>query len=181
MIPRYSRPQMAELWSDARRYATWLDVELAACEAMEEQSIVPSGTAAAVRAAAAGKLDAARIDEIEKTTRHDVIAFLTHVEELAGDPARWLHLGMTSSDVLDSALAIQTRDALALIETGIDRLRAACAARAVEHARTPMIGRTHGIHAEPTTAGLTFARWRAELSRAKARLARARKTISVGK
>src|SRR5688572_27470927 len=173
MINRYSRPQMVELWSDARRYATWLEVELAACQAMEEEGTVPRGTTARVRAAAAGKLDAARIDEIERTTRHDVIAFLTHVEELAGEPARWLHLGMTSSDILDSALAILTRDALASIEASVDRLRAACAARAVEHARTPMIGRTHGIHAEPTTAGLTFARWRAELSRAKARLQKA--------
>jgi adenylosuccinate lyase len=181
MITRYSRPQMADHWSDARRYATWLEVELAACEAMEEQGTVPAGTSAAIRAAAAGKLDAARIDEIERTTRHDVIAFLTHVEELAGEPARWLHLGMTSSDVLDSALAILTRDALIMIESGVDRLQQACAARAVEHAMTPMIGRTHGIHAEPTTAGLTFARWRAELSRARARLARARKAISVGK
>src|SRR5512138_908637 len=130
MIPRYSRPQMAEHWSDARRYATWLEVELAACAAMEDEGTVPRGTAAAVRAAAAGKLDAARIDDIERTTRHDVIAFLTHVEELAGPPARWLHLGMTSSDVLDSSLAILTRDALATIEQGLDGLRDACAARA---------------------------------------------------
>jgi adenylosuccinate lyase len=181
MIPRYSRPQMAEHWSDARRYAAWLEIELAACAAMEDEGTVPLGTAAEVRAAAADKLDPARIDEIERTTRHDVIAFLTHIEELAGAPARWLHLGLTSSDVLDSSLAMMTRDALALIETGVDRLRAVCAERALEHARTPMIGRTHGVHAEPTAAGLTFARWRAELGRAKDRLARARKAISVGK
>jgi adenylosuccinate lyase len=181
MISRYSRPGFIDHWSDARRYATWLEVELAATAAMEEEGTVPTGTAQAVRAAAAGRLDAARIDEIERTTRHDVIAFLTHVEELAGPPARWLHLGMTSSDVLDTALAVMTRDALALIEDGVDGLRAACARRAREHAATPMIGRSHGIHAEPTTAGLTFARWHAELGRARGRLAQARATIGVGK
>jgi adenylosuccinate lyase len=181
MIPRYSRPGFIDHWSDARRYATWFEVELAAALAMEEEGTVPAGTAAAVRAAASGRLNPARIDEIERTTRHDVIAFLTHVEELAGAPARWLHLGMTSSDVLDTSLAVLTRDALAVIEDGVEGLRAACARRAREHARTPMIGRSHGIHAEPTTAGLTFARWYAELGRARARLARARAVISVGK
>jgi adenylosuccinate lyase len=181
MIHRYSRPGLSALWSDGRRYATWLEVELAATAAMEDEGTVPAGTAAAVRAAAAGRLEPARIDEIERTTRHDVIAFLTHVEELAGPPARWLHLGMTSSDVLDTALALLTRDALTLILAEVDALRAACAARAREHARTPMIGRSHGIHAEPTTAGLTFARWYAELGRAKERLVRARAAIAVGK
>ncbi len=181
MITRYSRPAFAEIWSDARRYQTWLAVELAACEAMEGEGTVPAGTAAAVRERAWGKLDARRIDDIERTTRHDVIAFLTHVEELAGEPARWLHLGMTSSDVLDTSLAIVTRDALAAIEAGVDGLAAACRRRAIEHRRTPMIGRSHGIHAEPTTAGLTFARWHAELGRARARLTAARRAISVGK
>ena len=181
MIGRYARPDFAALWSDARRYQTWLDVELAACEAMEAEGTVPTGTAAAVREKASGKLDAARIDEIEKTTRHDVIAFLTHVEELAGPPARFLHLGMTSSDVLDSSLAILCRDALARLDAGADGLLAALRRRAEEHRATPMIGRSHGIHAEPTTAGLTFARWHAEVSRARARLARAREAISVGK
>src|SRR5512147_1539400 len=106
MIERYTRPVMAKLWSDARRYEVWLAVELAACEAMEEAGHVPAGTAAEVRAKAAGKLDARRILEIEERTRHDVIAFLTHVEELAGASARWLHLGMTSSDVLDASFAV---------------------------------------------------------------------------
>jgi adenylosuccinate lyase len=181
MLSRYSRPAMVSHWSDAHRYDTWLEVELAACAAMEEEGTVPQGTAEAVRQAAAGKLDAARIEEIERTTRHDVIAFLTHVEELAGEPARWLHLGLTSSDVLDCSLAMLTRDALLAIEAGVEKLRAACHARALEHARTPMIGRSHGIHAEPTTAGLTFARWRAELGRARERIGRARKAISAGK
>jgi adenylosuccinate lyase len=181
MIGRYSRPDFAALWSDARRYETWLDVELAACEAMEGEGTVPAGTAAAVRAKAAGKLDAARIDEIEKTTRHDVIAFLTHVEELAGPPARFLHLGMTSSDVLDSSLAILCHDALARIDAGLEALLSALRRRAEEHRATPMIGRSHGIHAEPTTAGLTFARWHAEVARARERLGRAREAIAVGK
>jgi adenylosuccinate lyase len=184
MIPRYSRPELAALWSDERRYQTWLDVELAATQAMEALAPgkpVPAGTAAAVRAAASGKLDAKRIDEIERTTRHDVIAFLTHVEELAGEPARWLHLGMTSSDVLDTSLALLTREALGKLLEGLAGLRAACARRAAEHRHTPMIGRSHGIHAEPTTAGLTFARWHAELGRAAARVERAREAISVGK
>jgi adenylosuccinate lyase len=181
VIPRYSRPELARIWSDEQRYATWLAVELAACEAMEEADLVPRGTAEAVRGKAEGKLAPSRIDEIERTTRHDVIAFLTHVEELAGEPARWLHLGMTSSDVLDTSMAIQCRDALGRILEGVGRLRDACGRRAEEHRATPMIGRSHGMHAEPVTAGLTFARWRAELGRAGARLERARDAISVGK
>src|SRR4029453_11825472 len=112
MISRYTRSELAELWSDGHRYETWLRVELAACAEMEKAGTVPAGTAAAVRAKAAGKLDPARILDHEERTRHDVIAFLTHVEELAGEPARWLHLGMTSSDVLDTALALQTVRAL---------------------------------------------------------------------
>src|SRR5436190_19843049 len=159
MIDRYTRPALARLWSDAYRYETWLRVELAACEAMEAAGTVPAGTAAAVRTMAAGKLDPLHILDIETRTRHDVIAFLTHVEELAGEPARWLHLGMTSSDVLDASLAILLREAAGEILAGVDLLLAACARRAREHKDTLMIGRSHGIHAEPITAGLTFARW----------------------
>ena len=181
MIARYSRPELSALWDDATRFALWLEVELAACEAMEAEGSVPAGTAAKVRAAAAGKLDAQRILAIEATTRHDVIAFLTHVEELAGEPARWLHLGMTSSDVLDTAMALQATRALDRIVGTVDELRAALAKRAREHATTPMIGRSHGIHAEPVTAGLTFARWHAEVTRARARLVTARHSIAVGK
>jgi adenylosuccinate lyase len=181
MIPRYSRPELVAIWDDRTRFDLWLEVELAACEAMEGQGTVPAGTAAKVRAAAAGKLDPARILAIEHTTRHDVIAFLTHVEELAGEPARWLHLGMTSSDVLDSALAIQTGRALDRIVAGALQLAEALATRAREHAQTPMIGRSHGIHAEPTTAGLAFARWHAEVVRAANRVIRARHAIAVGK
>jgi len=181
MIPRYTRKELVELWSDGHRYETWLRVELAACGEMEKSGTVPAGTTAAIRAKAAGKLDPARILEHEERTRHDVIAFLTHVEELAGEPARWLHLGMTSSDVLDASLAIQLVEAADQILSGIDLLRAACRRRADEHRATVAIGRSHGIHAEPITAGLVFAGWYAELGRAKAALVSARHEVAVGK
>ena len=181
MISRYSRPELAALWDDKYRFELWLQIELAACRAMERTGTVPAGTAERVHAQAAGRLDPARILEIEAKTRHDVIAFLTHVEELAGEPARWLHLGMTSSDVLDTSLAVQTGRALDKILAQTDKLAAVLAARAREHATTPMIGRSHGIHAEPITAGLVFARWHAELGRAVARIRTARAAISVGK
>jgi adenylosuccinate lyase len=181
VIDRYTRPALAALWSDSRRYETWLQVELAACQAMEEAGHVPAGNAEAVRARAVGKLDPGRIAEIEAQTRHDVIAFLTHVEQLAGEPARWLHLGMTSSDVLDAALAILLRQAADEILAGIDQLRTALARKAEEHRATPMIGRSHGIHAEPITAGLVFAGFYSELSRARRALAFSREEISVGK
>src|SRR6476619_434148 len=167
MIPRYTRPELARLWSDGHRYETWLRVELAACAAMEAAGTVPVGTSAAIRAKAAGKLDPARILEHEERTRHDVIAFLSHVEELAGEPARWLHLGMTSSDVLDASLALQLVAAADQILEGIDLLRAACRRRADEHRATYAIGRSHGIHAEPITAGQVFAGFYAELGRAR--------------
>ncbi|MGE0868279.1 MAG: adenylosuccinate lyase [Kofleriaceae bacterium] len=181
MIPRYSRPELAALWDDKYRFELWLEIELAVCRAMERTGTVPAGTADEVRAGAAGKLDAQRILTIEATTRHDVIAFLTHVEELAGEPARWLHLGMTSSDVLDTALAVQTGRALERILAGVETLAAVLERRAREHEMTPMIGRSHGIHAEPITAGLVFARWAAEVRRAHARLARAKVIIGYGK
>jgi adenylosuccinate lyase len=158
----------------------WLDVELAACEAMEEAGLVPHGTAATLR----GKnlvLFATRIDEIERTTKHDVIAFLTHVEELAGIEARWLHRGMTSSDVLDTSLAVLMRDAADMLLARCDKALTALARRAREHAKTPMIGRSHGIFAEPVTFGLALAGHHAELARGRARLAAARREIAVGK
>ena len=183
MIPRYSRPELAALWDDKHRFELWLDgrargLPRDGARRHRARRAPPTGS----RAAAAGKLDPARILEIEATTRHDVIAFLTHVEELAGEPARWLHLGMTSSDVLDTALALQTGRALDQILDAIGKLagRARRGARASTRA-TPMIGRSHGIHAEPITAGLTFARWYAEVARAAERVARAARTIAVGK
>jgi adenylosuccinate lyase len=180
MIPRYSPKDFVELWSAAHRYETWLEVELAACAAMEEEGLVPKGTAAGLRAKNV-KLDADRIEEIEKTTKHDVIAFLTHVEERAGIDARWLHRGMTSSDVLDTSLAMLLRDAADALLARCDLLLAALARRAREHVKTPMIGRSHGIFAEPVTFGLALAGHHAEIARGKVRLVRAREEIAVGK
>jgi adenylosuccinate lyase len=180
VIPRYTPAEFLALWSPSRRFAVWLDVELAACEAMEEAELVPRGTAATIR----GKnlvLSPERIDEIERTTKHDVIAFLTHVEELAGIEARWLHRGMTSSDVLDTSLAVLLRDAADLLLARCDALLEALASRAREHGRTPMIGRSHGIFAEPVTFGLALAGHHAELARGRARLQAARREIAVGK
>jgi adenylosuccinate lyase len=181
MIARYTRPELAALWSDQYRVDTWLRVELAACEAMEAAGSVPAGSTAAVRAKAEGKLNPMAIVAHEERTRHDVIAFLTHVEELAGEPARWLHLGMTSSDVLDASFALQLVAATDQIIAGVDLLRAACKRRALEHRATPAIGRSHGIHAEPITAGLVFAGFYAEVGRARRALVAARAEVAVGK
>jgi adenylosuccinate lyase len=180
MIPRYTPPEFASLWSADHRYRTWLEVELAACEAMEEAGLVPVGTAGSIRAKKV-ELDASRIEEIERTTKHDVIAFLTHVEERAGIEARWLHRGMTSSDVLDTSFAIQLREAADLLLARADKFLVALAKRAREHAMTPMIGRSHGIFAEPVTFGLALAGHHAEMARAKKRLQVARAEIAVGK
>jgi adenylosuccinate lyase len=180
MIPRYTPAEFKELWSDGTRYATWLEVELAACEAMETIGQVPRGTAAAIRAKNPA-IDPAVVDRHEQRTRHDVIAFLTHVEELVGEPARWLHRGMTSSDVLDTSFALLlVRSADRLLER-LDDLDEKLARRAREHARTPLIGRSHGIHAEPTTFGVALAGHFAEMRRGRLRLARAREEIAVGK
>lgn len=181
MISRYSRPELASLWTSDSRFEIWLQVELAVCKAMEKVGTVPEGTTEKVSAKAKGKLNAERILEIEKTTRHDVIAFLTHCEELAGEPARWLHLGMTSSDVLDTSTALQCAKALDKILAQGKILSESLAKRAKEHAHTAAIGRSHGIHAEPITAGLVFARWYSSLGRALKRVETARQTIAVGK
>jgi adenylosuccinate lyase len=180
MIPRYTPAAFKDLWSSEHRFEVWLAVELAACEAMETAGLVPSGVAARIKEQRIA-LVPARIDEIERTVKHDVIAFLTHVEELAGIDARWLHRGMTSSDVLDTSLAILLRDAGALLVERADRLLTAIAARAREHAKTPMIGRSHGIFAEPITMGLALAGHHAEIARGRERLLRANEEIAVGK
>src|SRR5204862_6021016 len=152
MIPRYTHPEMGRIWSDQRRYETWLGVEIAAAEAMAAAGIVPADAARDIRER--GGFDIARIDEIERTTGHDVIAFTTSVAEKVGPSARWLHFGMTSSDVIDTAQALQMREACDLILADLDGLSEAIRDRALEHRRTPMIGRTHGVHAEPMTFGL---------------------------
>jgi adenylosuccinate lyase len=179
MIPRYTRPEMGAIWSDQRRFETWLDVELAATDALVEAGVVPAADARTLRERAG--FDIARIDEIEQTTQHDVIAFTTAVAEKVGPAARWLHFGLTSSDVIDTAQAIQLREACDLILADVDALSAAVKQRASEHRRTPMIGRTHGVHAEPMTFGVKLALWYAELARDRARLVHAREVIAVGK
>src|SRR5438874_6761751 len=183
MIPRYSRPEVARPWTPENRYQSWLRVELAAANAMAEAGLVPRDAVAECerKAPVFTAADAARIDEIEKITRHDVIAFLTFMEERIGPAARHLHFGMTSSDVLDTSLAILLRDASELLLAGIDKAREAVVRRALEHKHTPCIGRSHGIHAEPTTFGWKLLVWADELSRARARLERAREVISHGK
>jgi len=179
MIRRYTHPEMGRIWSDQRKYETWLQVEVAAAEAMARAGIVPADAARDIRER--GAFDIARIEAIEEVTQHDVIAFTTAVAEHVGPAARWLHFGMTSSDVIDTAQALQMREACDLLLRGLDGLMQAVHTRAEEHRRTPMIGRTHGVHAEPMTFGLKLALWYAELTRDVARMRRAREVISVGK
>jgi adenylosuccinate lyase len=179
MIRRYTHPEMGRIWSDQRKYETWLQVEAAAAEAMARAGIVPSEAARDIRER--GAFDIARIEAIEEVTQHDVIAFTTAVAEHVGPSARWLHFGMTSSDVIDTAQALQMREACDLILEGLDGLMRAVHVRADEHRRTPMIGRTHGVHAEPMTFGLKLALWYAELARDAVRIRQAREVISVGK
>jgi len=170
---------MGRIWSEERRFETWLEVETAAAEAMAEAGIVPVEAARDIRER--GGFDIARIDEIEQTTQHDLIAFTTAVAERVGPSARWLHFGLTSSDVVDTALALQLREASDLVVEGVQRLRESVKLRALEHRRTPMMGRTHGVHAEPMTFGLKLALWYAELGRALDRLERVRAGVAVGK
>ena len=179
MIPRYTNPEMGGIWSDQRRYETWLDVELAATDAMAEAGLVPADAARELREKAA--FDISRIEAIEQVTQHDVIAFTTAVAEHVGAAARWLHFGLTSSDVVDTAQAIQMREACDLIVKDIAELMEAVRLRADEHRRTPMIGRTHGVHAEPMTLGLKLALWYAELRRDLDRILSARDAVAVGK
>ena len=179
MISRYTPREMGRLWTDQRKYDTWLRVEIAAAQAMADHGLVPPDAARDIRER--GAVDAARVAAIEETTQHDVIAFTTAVAEHVGPSARWLHFGMTSSDVIDTAHALQMREACDLLLADLDALAAAVRQRADEHRRTPMIGRTHGVHAEPMTFGLKLALWFTELLRDRERLVRARETIGVGK
>jgi adenylosuccinate lyase len=179
MIPRYTHPEMGRIWSDQHRYETWLRVEMAAADAMADAGIVPREAARDIRER--GAFDIARIEEIERTTQHDVIAFTTAVAEHVGPSARWLHFGLTSSDVIDTAQALQMREACDLILKDLDALAKTVRGRAFEHRRTPMIGRTHGVHAEPMTFGLKLALWHAEIGRNIERIRRARAVINVGK
>jgi adenylosuccinate lyase len=179
MIPRYSRPEMSRLWSDENRFGAWLRVEIAASEVLADQGVVPREALAAIKDKA--RFDVARIDAIEREVQHDVIAFVSNVAENVGPEGRWIHYGLTSSDVVDTALALLMRDAVDLIRQDVVALREVVGARAHEFKDAPMIGRTHGVHAEPMTFGLKLALWYAELGRGLGRLAKARETIAVGK
>ena len=181
MIPRYSRPEMTAIWEPATKFRIWYEIEAHAGDAMADLGVIPRENADAVWKAKDVEFDVARIDEIEAVTKHDVIAFLTHLAEHVGsDQARFVHQGMTSSDVLDTTFNVQLTRAADLLIADMERVLAALKARAIEHKDTVRIGRSHGIHAEPTTMGLTFARFYAEMDRGLARLRNAREEIATG-
>lgn len=180
MIPRYARPEITAIWSPETRFRIWFEIEAHAADAMAAAGIIPKQAASVIREKGAqAQFDIARIDAIEREVRHDVIAFLTHVSEIVGPEARFLHLGMTSSDVLDTCLSVQLRRASDILIADVDLLLKALKARAFEFKDAPTIGRSHGVHAEPTTFGLKLAGFYAEFARARARLVTAREEISV--
>ena len=170
---------MTAIWSEERKFALWLEIEVLAAEAQAERGEVPRAAIDKLRKLPA--VDVARVRELEKTSQHEVIAFLSAVAERGGDPVRYLHLGLTSSDVMDTAYAVQLKEAADRLLAGLDHLLDVVRSQALRHKRQPMIGRTHGIHAEPITLGLKLAHWYAELARDRDRLARAREEIAYGK
>ena len=181
MIPRYSRPEMVKIWSQETKFKIWFEIEAHACDAMANLGLIPRENATAVWKAKDADFDVDRINEIEATTKHDVIAFLTHLaEHIGSEEARFVHQGMTSSDVLDTCLNVQLVQASDLLINDITKLLAALKRRALEHKMTIRIGRSHGIHAEPTTMGLTFARFYAEMDRNLKRMRAAKEEISTG-
>src|SRR5436190_2478309 len=180
MIPRYTRPEMASIWEPQTRFKIWFEIEAHAADAQAELGVIPKEAAKTVWAKARNvTFDVARIDEIERETKHDVIAFLTHLAEIVGPEARFVHQGMTSSDVLDTCLNVQLTRAADLLIADADKLLAALERRAFEHKLTPTIGRSHGIHAEPTTFGLKLAGAYAEFARGRERLVAARKEVAT--
>ena len=179
MIPRYSREKMERIWSPENRYQKWLDIEILACEAMAQLGFIPEASLKTIKEKAGFDVD--RIEEIEKTTKHDVIAFLTSVTEKVGEDGRFIHMGLTSSDVLDTSLAVLMQEAADLLLKDLDALLKVLKRRASEHKFTLMIGRSHGIHAEPITFGLKMALWYGEIQRNRDRLSRARESVSTGK
>jgi adenylosuccinate lyase len=179
MIDRYTLPEMGALWSEQNKFQKWLDVELAVCEVHAEMGTIPQDALEQIKSRA--KFSVERINEIEKTTNHDVIAFTTNLAENIGKAARFVHYGLTSSDVVDTANALLLRDACDLLLQKVEALLTVLKRRALEFKHTPQIGRTHGIHAEPTSFGLTFALWYDEMRRNQERLRRARETVAVGK
>jgi len=181
MIPRYSRPEMVAIWSPETKFRIWFEIEAHACDALAELGVIPKSAAQTIwEKGGSATFDVARIDEIEAVTKHDVIAFLTHLAEFVGPDSRFIHQGMTSSDVLDTTLNIQLVRAADLLLADMDRVLAALKTRAFEHKNTVRIGRSHGIHAEPTTMGLTFACFYAEMHRNRERLVNARAEIATG-
>ncbi|HEY5616029.1 MAG TPA: adenylosuccinate lyase [Bacteroidota bacterium] len=178
MIARYTRPEMGAIWEDENKYRIWLEVEVLACEAQAKLGVIPAEAAATIRKKV--KFEVARVLEIEQEVKHDVIAFLTNVGEYVGPESRFIHLGMTSSDVLDTALAVQMKQSAELLLKGLEGLKNVLAKRAKEFKYTPMVGRTHGIHAEPVTFGLKLALWYAETVRNIERMQGAVRTVSVG-
>jgi adenylosuccinate lyase len=179
MITRYTRPQMGRIWETENRFAKWLEVEIAACEAMAEEGLIPQKALKNIKKKA--RFDVDRILEIEEKTKHDIIAFLTNVEEYVGPDSRFIHMGLTSSDILDTSFAMLLKEAMALIIEDVKGFMAVVKGRAFEHKNTVMIGRSHGIHAEPITFGLKLAVWYAEMNRNLKRLEAALDTISYGK
>ncbi len=179
MIERYTLPEMGSLWSEESRFQKWLDVELAVCEVHAEMGTIPAAALDQIKSRAS--FSVARINEIEKITNHDLIAFTTNLAEAIGEAARFVHYGLTSSDVVDTANALLLREASDLLLNKIDALLPVLKRRALEFKRTPQVGRTHGIHAEPTSFGLTFALWYDEMRRNRARLEQARAAVAVGK
>ncbi len=180
MIPRYSRPEMAAIWSPATRFRIWFEIEAYAAEAMAELGLIPKEAAKTIwEKGKNAAFDVARIDAIEREVKHDVIAFLTHLAEIVGPEARYVHLGLTSSDILDTCLAVQLSRAADILLADLDRLLAALKRRALEYKNTPTVGRSHGIHAEPTTFGLKLAFAYAEFTRAKKRLEHARAEVAT--
>lgn len=179
MIPRYSREPMARIWSEENKFAAWLQVELAALEALAEAGIIPAEVPKRVKGKA--ECDVGRILDIEKETHHDVAAFVDQVAHCLGEDGRYFHFGLTSSDVLDTALALRLKEAAGLLLAGLDELLAVLKEKAYAYKDLAMVGRTHGVHAEPITLGLKFALWHAEFQRQGQRLAAARDTVSVGK
>ncbi len=179
MIPRYTRPEMGKIWTDQRKFETWLEIELLACEALSELGEIPVEAVREIKEKAS--FDARRVDEIEKVTKHDVLAFLTNVGESVGPLSRFLHYGLTSSDILDTSLALLLKEASGLILQDLHRLLKVLKEKSLQYKETLMIGRSHGVHAEPITFGLKMALWYDETKRNLLRMERAREAVSVGK
>jgi adenylosuccinate lyase len=177
MIERYTLPEMGALWSEQNKFQKWLDVEIAVCEVHAERGTIPRDALEQIKARA--KFSVARVNEIEKTTNHDVIAFTTNLAESIGEASRFVHYGLTSSDVVDTANALLLRDAADILLKKVETLIETLKRRAVEFKNTPQVGRTHGIHAEPTSFGLTFALWFDEMRRNRERLSLAREAVAV--